>query len=292
MAARSQSANIFSVAGGPGKLPAFSLLAMLFLAACAAAPETIKRVPRVVEDARVIAADQAEAEPEEDGGEDSDKPGEDAEEEEKKEEEKSEEAAALPVDLTNFKDRLLGLDNDDLSDLLGAPSLEREEPPATIWQYRTPACVVDVFLYSDGGENQVDHVEVRGRETDEVDEPKCFAAIIKDKDKVKAPVEDLPSPKKPAAKAPAKAPTAAPPPDADAPPPDADAPPPDADAPPPDADAPPDADVPEEGDQLPPPTDQAPAKGAAAQPAKPAPFISDDDPRSGNRDLMGFDENG
>jgi hypothetical protein len=50
--------------------------------------------------------------------------------------------------------------------------------------------------------------------------------------------------------------------------------------------------VPEEGDQLPPPTDQAPAKGAAAQPAKPAPFISDDDPRSGNRDLMGFDENG
>jgi hypothetical protein len=42
---------------------------------------------------------------------------------------------------------------------------------------------------------------------------------------------------------------------------------------------------------LPPPTDQAPAKGVAP-PAKPAPFLSDDDPRSGDRDLMGFDEKG
>lgn len=268
MAARSLFPNIFSC---PGKLPVFSLLAILFLTACAGDPDTITRVPRVAEDARVIAADQTEAEPEEEGGEDADRPGGEAGEEEEKK--KPEETAALPVDLTNFKDRLLGIDNDDLSDLLGAPSLEREEPPATIWQYRTPSCVVDVFLYSDGGENQVDHVEVRGRETDEVDEPKCFAAIIEDKDKVKAPVEDLPGPKKPTAKAPAAAPA-----------PDADVPPPDADAPPPDAEAP-------EGDQLPPPTDQAPANGAAP-PAKPAPFISDDDPRSGNRDLMGFDENG
>jgi hypothetical protein len=276
MTARFLSAKIFSCRAGPGKLPAFPLLALLFLAACAAAPETIKRTPRVVEDARVIAADQVNAEPSEEDGEDDDKPGGQAEEEE--EEKKPEETAALPVDLTNFKDRLLGLDNDDLSDLLGAPSLEREEPPATFWQYRTPACVVDVFLYSDGGDNQVDHVEVRGRETDEVDEPNCFAAIIKNKDKPKAPVEDLPAPKKPAAKAPVKAPPAAPPADA--------APPPDADAPPP-----PDAAPPAEGDQLPPPTDQAPADGAAPA-AKPAPFISDDDPRSGNRDLMGFDEKG
>lgn len=279
MAVRSFTAYIFSCPGGPGKLPAFSLLAMLFLAACAGAPDTIKRIPRVVEDARVIAADQTEAGPNEDGGEDRDNPGGEANNEE--EEKKPVETAALPVDLTNFKDRLLGLDNDDLFDLIGSPSLEREEPPATIWQYRTPSCVVDIFLYADGGENQVDHVEVRGRESNEVDEPKCFAAIIRDKDKTKAPVKDLPSPKKPAAKAqnaPAKAPVAAPPPDAVAPP--------DADAPPPDATAP------TEGDQLPPPTDQAPAKGAAPPPAKPAPFISDDDPRSGDHDLMGFDEKG
>ena len=281
MAARCFYADIFSFAGGPGKLPALSLLAAMFLAACAAEPETIKRIPRTVEDARVIAADQVEAGPREEDGEDSDRPGGEGEGE-AEEEEKPEETASLPVDLTNFKDRLLGLDNDDLSDLLGAPSLEREEPPAMIWQYQTQACVVDVFLYADGGENQVDHVEVRGRESDEVDEPACFAAIIKDKDKPKPPVEDTPAPKAPA-KIPAKEKTKATAPDA-APLPDTDA--------PPDADAPTDADAPPDGDQLPPVTDQAPAKIAAPPSAKPAPFISDDDPRAGNQDLMGFDEKG
>ena len=75
MAARCFYADIFSFAGGPGKLPALSLLAAMFLAACAAEPDTIKRIPRTVEDARVIAADQVEAGPREEDGEDSDRPG-------------------------------------------------------------------------------------------------------------------------------------------------------------------------------------------------------------------------
>ena len=94
-----------------------------------------------------------------------------------------EQDAALSGDLTNIKAYLLGFDNDDLSDLFGSPSLELEEPPATIWQYRATYCVVDIFLYPDGGTNRVNHVEVRGRQSDKIDKSTCFAAIKKDKPK-------------------------------------------------------------------------------------------------------------
>ncbi len=89
------------------------------------------------------------------------------------------EVAALEVDLTNFKERLIGLDSDEIGDLLGTPGLERAEPPALIWQYRHTSCTVDIFMFDDGGGATVDHVEVRAGQGAAVDEKACFASLLR-----------------------------------------------------------------------------------------------------------------
>jgi len=95
------------------------------------------------------------------------------------------EVASLGVDLTNFKDRLMGLDSDEINDLMGTPDLERAEPPALIWQYRHQLCTVDIFMYDDGAGPMVDHVEVRpagdanAGEKAAVSEKECFAALLR-----------------------------------------------------------------------------------------------------------------
>lgn len=89
------------------------------------------------------------------------------------------EVAALEVDLTNFKERLIGLDSDEINDLLGTPGLERAEPPALIWQYRHTSCTVDIFMFDDGGGATVDHVEVRPGQGPAVDEKACFTSLLR-----------------------------------------------------------------------------------------------------------------
>ncbi|MCD6073595.1 MAG: uncharacterized protein K0Q70_478, partial [Rhodospirillales bacterium] len=89
------------------------------------------------------------------------------------------EMAALEVDLTNFKERLIGLDSDEINDLMGTPGLERAEPPALIWQYRHQVCTVDIFMFDDGGGATVDHVEVRPTAGGSVNEKECFTALLR-----------------------------------------------------------------------------------------------------------------
>ena len=45
--------------------------------------------------------------------------------------------------------RLMGLNYEDTTASAGKPVETREEPPATVWRYRTEDCVVDVFFYMD-----------------------------------------------------------------------------------------------------------------------------------------------
>jgi len=148
-----------------------AILLSVLLAACA--PPTIKRIPRApgTEDAREIdrktkpvTSKGLEETIEEGSFPDGD--------------DKTEQAARTDVDLTNFKERLIGLDAAEVGELLGPPSLERIEPPATIWQFRATKCIVDVFLFADDGDSKVDHVEVRPRKTETVDEKDCFASIL------------------------------------------------------------------------------------------------------------------
>ncbi len=93
--------------------------------------------------------------------------------------EKPTQIAAVEIDLTNFKERLLGLDGSEITELLGKPKFDRSEPPAQIWQYQSNECFVELFLYEEIGDLTVDHVEVRSKQVEKTDEKICFASILK-----------------------------------------------------------------------------------------------------------------
>ena len=65
--------------------------------------------------------------------------------------------AASPVPLGD----LVGLDGPELEHLLGTPGLVRRDYPAEVWQYRNPACVLDVYFYPDHDRLTVTHAEAR-----------------------------------------------------------------------------------------------------------------------------------
>ncbi|HXV25113.1 MAG TPA: hypothetical protein VED46_12740 [Alphaproteobacteria bacterium] len=56
---------------------------------------------------------------------------------------------------------LVGLSAVELSTLIGAPRWRRWESPAEVWQYLGASCVLDVYLYADGGSRRVIHAEAR-----------------------------------------------------------------------------------------------------------------------------------
>ena len=45
--------------------------------------------------------------------------------------------------------RLVGLDRDETLAMLGQPSSMREQPPSTVWTYKTPSCALDIFFFMD-----------------------------------------------------------------------------------------------------------------------------------------------
>ena len=58
--------------------------------------------------------------------------------------------------------KVLGLKPHDVQELLGMPKLVRRDDPAEVWQYRSSACVLDVFLYpEETGAQQVRYLEAR-----------------------------------------------------------------------------------------------------------------------------------
>ena len=69
--------------------------------------------------------------------------------------------AELAADPMRFK----GLWGGDITSLLGAPSFQRHDGDAEIWQYYGPssACVLDLFVYPDQGQPRVAHAEMRLR---------------------------------------------------------------------------------------------------------------------------------
>lgn len=44
---------------------------------------------------------------------------------------------------------LVGMSEDEIFQLLGQANTRREEPPATIWEYRSRDCALDLFFYMD-----------------------------------------------------------------------------------------------------------------------------------------------
>ena len=76
---------------------------------------------------------------------------------------------------------LSGLDHDQVTGLLGTPGFKRKDDPALIWQYRSPACTLDLFLYRTGNEKpySVLHFETRSRGNVGVSDKDCFVGLLK-----------------------------------------------------------------------------------------------------------------
>jgi len=88
--------------------------------------------------------------------------------------------APLPAtaDLINDPARFKGLTGSDITSLLGAPSFQRHDGEAEIWQYYGPssACVLDLFVYPEQGQPRVAHAELRSRGGG--NSSGCMAAIL------------------------------------------------------------------------------------------------------------------
>lgn len=72
---------------------------------------------------------------------------------------------------------LVGLTVSQAGALLGEPELRRQEAPAEVWQYRTDWCVLDLYLYREGGDRKVVYTEARHRSRGEVDPRRCVGQI-------------------------------------------------------------------------------------------------------------------
>jgi len=72
---------------------------------------------------------------------------------------------------------LLGQAGTALTPYLGEPSLKRSEPPAEIWQYATPDCLLFLFLYRESQGMTVKHLDARDRQRKPVDVDTCARKV-------------------------------------------------------------------------------------------------------------------
>jgi hypothetical protein len=76
---------------------------------------------------------------------------------------------------------LIDLDLDETRSLLGEPTTVREEPPVTIWSYRTGECELNVFFYPNVQSRMLKALayEVKAETQDERTESRCFEDLVR-----------------------------------------------------------------------------------------------------------------
>jgi hypothetical protein len=81
-------------------------------------------------------------------------------------------AAAAPLRVQE----LTGLDQPAATRLFGIAAERREEPPATIWRYKTAKCELDLFFYLDlrSGRLRTLHYAFRGDTADSARRQNCL----------------------------------------------------------------------------------------------------------------------
>lgn len=77
-------------------------------------------------------------------------------------------------------DRLVGLDQPHVADLLGDPRARADSPPATIWRYAGADCDADVYFYFDlqSQTMRVLHYEIRSHDLPERSAQRCYDALL------------------------------------------------------------------------------------------------------------------
>jgi len=85
-------------------------------------------------------------------------------------------AGAAPPQLKE----LIGLDQPAATRMLGAAVERTEEPPATIWRYRTATCELDLFFYLDlrSGQMRTLHYSFKGAAADAIGRQNCLSELV------------------------------------------------------------------------------------------------------------------
>jgi len=107
--------------------------------------------------------------------------------------ERAQYAAALSELVTDKPEKMYQLIGQDFLVMFREPDLKRADGPLSVWQYRTDACILDVFFKRAGDDSgAVTHYEMRPRKTaafdgvngqdSAVNAPQCLRSIYKRKD--------------------------------------------------------------------------------------------------------------
>lgn len=77
-------------------------------------------------------------------------------------------------------DRLIGLNQPEVAQLLGEPKSRAEAPPATIWRYDGSDCALDVYFYLDLQSQAMRalHYEVRSHDAAERSAQRCYETLL------------------------------------------------------------------------------------------------------------------
>ena len=83
-----------------------------------------------------------------------------------------------PVHLTGNPQELMGLDTETVASALGTPGLIRKEAPAQVWQYLSGDCVLDLYLYDQGGISRVTYLEARSPKAEISPTERCVKSVL------------------------------------------------------------------------------------------------------------------
>ena len=75
---------------------------------------------------------------------------------------------------------LIGLDQSGATRLLGPATEKSEEPPATVWRYKTASCELDLFFYLDlrSGSMRTLHYSFKGEDAEVARRQECWRSLI------------------------------------------------------------------------------------------------------------------
>ena len=62
--------------------------------------------------------------------------------------------------------------------VIGRPDFVRKDGPAQIWQYRSRACILDLFVYGGKPDQKIAHSELRGSAVGKAPATGCFAKLL------------------------------------------------------------------------------------------------------------------
>jgi hypothetical protein len=75
---------------------------------------------------------------------------------------------------------LIGLDQPAATRLFGPATERSEEPPATVWRYKTASCELDLFFYLDlrSGQMRTLHYALKGSGADTKRRQDCLQSLV------------------------------------------------------------------------------------------------------------------